>query len=69
MNSTFTGRIIHCEAVSAKALKLSQGLNILETYLDNRRFLAGKIVCLPSTIGSTTGGMILQTMIQESIFL
>ena len=56
MKKTFTGRVIHSQRVSAKALKLSEGLNTLESYLDNRRYLKGKIVCLPTTFGSTTGG-------------
>ena len=65
MSNTYNGRVVYKGNVSGEALVYPDGLNMLETYLANRRALRGKIVCLSQTIGSTTGGMILQTMIQE----
>ncbi|HBM79218.1 MAG: DUF126 domain-containing protein [Clostridiales bacterium] len=32
-----------------------------------KKDLAGKIICLPKTIGSTTGGMVLQTAVKMGI--
>ena len=65
MDKNFQGRVIFAGDVSGRALVYKDGLNVLDSYLDSRRALVNKIVCLPQTIGSTTGGMILQTMIRE----
>ena len=67
----FKGRIVASGTVTAKALVSHGGLNTLASFQKALKFgdqnnpdlygkqMAGKALCLPTTIGSTTGGLVL----------
>ena len=68
MAKTFTGRVVVPGTVSAPALVSHGGLNTLASFqtcgdqnnpdLYGKK-MRGKALCLPATIGSTTGGLVL----------
>ena len=53
----FKGRVIVAGACEAEALVSHGGFNTLASY--HKKPMMGKALCLPQTIGSTTGGMVL----------
>ena len=65
MKKIFKGRPIVPGEVSGPCVTKKEGLNILETYLNNQDAIRGAMVCIPASIGSTTGGLLLQTTIRE----
>ena len=63
MEKIFHGRVVVPGTAHAKALVSHGGLNTLASFQKALMFgdkpLAGCALCLPQTIGSTTGGMVL----------
>ena len=61
----FKGRVVANGTTTAKALVSHGGLNTLASCGDQNnpdlygKQMAGKALCLPTTIGSTTGGLVL----------
>ena len=63
----FQGRVVTPGSITAKALVSHEGLNTLASFqkaLQNNadlygKQMAGRALCLPRTIGSTTGGLVL----------
>ena len=59
----FRGRVVANGTTTAKALVSHGGLNTLASFQKALQFgdkqMAGKALCLPTTIGSTTGGLVL----------
>ena len=68
MKKTFQGHVVTAGTCQAEALVSHGGFNTLASYQtpmltgDNQKSMLGKALCLPETIGSTTGGMALYTV-------
>ena len=66
MSRVFKGRVVTPGETTAPALVSHGGLNTLASYqmalmFGDKQPMLGKALCLPETIGSTTGGMVLYT--------
>lgn len=59
----FQGRVVIPGQVRGQGVTRKDGFNVLENFLKEPVSIANKIVCTSAVVGSTTGGMLLQTAI------
>ncbi len=65
MARSFKGRPVIPGDLSGECVVRRDGLNPLETFLEGQSEINGKVLCLPQTIGSTTGGMFIQVTAED----
>ena len=61
----FIGRAIISGQTDGSCLVKRNGFNVLNNFTSPSRPLNLRVLCLPAVVGSTTGGMLLQSMIES----
>lgn len=65
----FSGNTVISGEINGECVVKREGFNPLASYSEDRSLaeVAGKILCIPQIIGSTSGGMIIQTVAEENV--